>query len=326
MILTISSGLNLQTIPPGLLQPLQHLTKQPAIPEPPLSENAYSSLQPFLRIYLPGNSLLSLNNELFELKELKVLSVRNNKLQELPPTISKLQALEVLNVSVNGLTFLPWELLSLLEHGSLKHFTAYPNPFQSIEDAAIETWHHQPSQKDDGKQNEDEETPKNSLVFDEYEGSPPTNAWSAIHVATGPMTRLGTEGQPVDDSLDPSKTSAPSSQSYLALNAPSLREIALRSVCKLPGIDQATDDELYEFPALLVPLLRKARDVRVAGGQRCSACQGEYVVPRTVWYEWWDCTPHENGMKRPRASGEKLRPLPFRRFGCSWACVPGSRV
>jgi hypothetical protein len=33
-----------------------------------------------------------------------------------------------------------------------------------------------------------------------------------------------------------------------------------------------------------------------AGGQPCSVCQREYVIPRTEWMEWWDFTPCENGM------------------------------
>lgn len=283
-----------------------------------MSENAYSSLQPFLRVYLTGNSLIALHNELFDLKDLKVLSVRNNNLRELPPTVSKLKALEVLNISVNQLTFLPWELLSLLENGELKHFTAYPNPFLPIEEASIATWHRQPNQ-------EDKQASNDPLKFDEYDAHPPDDAWSAIHVATGHTTRLDTEGKVVSEITGVHQV-AVESESTPVSSAPSLREIALRSICKLPGIDQATDDELLEFPTLVVPLLRKARDVRAAGGQRCSVCQREYVVPRTVWHEWWDCTPHENGMKRARGSGEKLRPLPFRRFGCSSACVPGSSV
>lgn len=310
--------MDLGNIPSGLLQPLQHLTKQPAVPEPPLSENAYSSLQPFLRVYLTGNSLQSLQNELFDLKDLKVLSVRNNNLRELPATVAKLKALEVLNVSVNRLSFLPWELLNLLENRELKHFTAYPNPFQPIEEASIATWHRQPSQGD-------KKISHDPLKFDEYDDNPPGDAWSAIHVATGRVTRLDTEGKAMNESSGTHKMVV-ESESIPVSNAPSLREIALRSICKLPGIDQATDDELIEFPTLVAALLCKARDVRAAGGQRCSVCQREYVVPRTVWHEWWDCTPHENGMKRARGSGEKLRPLPFQRFGCSLACVPGSSV
>ncbi|KAJ5198809.1 uncharacterized protein N7459_008632 [Penicillium hispanicum] len=311
---------DLREIPPGLLQPLQHLTKLPSVKEAPLSENAYSSLQPFLRVYLSGNSLTTLNNELFELGDLKVLSVRNNKLSEIPYTIQKLAALEVLNVSVNLLTHLPWELLRLLQHGELKHLTAFPNPFPSIEEGEITKWHRQPRKsQENGKP---ETSLEDQLRFDEYEGSPPKNAWATIHVATSPITRRDMEGNPIDDGSASVVTPVALPPSSSTPSAPSLRELALRAVCKLPGLEQVTDDELDDFPSLVAPLMYQARKIRAAGGQRCSVCQHEYVVPRTSWLEWWDCTPHESGMKRPRTSGEKLRPLPFQRHGCSWACVP----
>ena len=47
------------------------------------------------------------------------------------------------------------------------------------------------------------------------------------------------------------------------------------------------------------------------------------MIARSEWIEWWDCGVHENGLKGPRAPGDNLRPLPFKRLGCSWGCVPG---
>ncbi|KAJ5888446.1 hypothetical protein N7495_008487 [Penicillium taxi] len=308
-------NLNLNSIPSGLLQPLRHFTKLPSVHEAPISDNFYTSLRPFLSIYLSGNSLTSLHNELFELGDLKVLSVRNNKLNEIPANIRKLTGLEVLNIAVNDLSFLPYELLGLL-HAELKHFTAYPNPFPSIEEAQIAQWHRNPTKK------EGEETPLHDLLyFDEYDGEPPVDAGAAIHVATGPTVKLDVEGRKMEDNLR-SPSTIMASNDYLS-NAPSLRELSLRAVCKLPDIEHVTDEELAVFPKPVATLLRQAKKVRAAGGQHCSVCQQEYVIPRAEWLEWWDCAPHENGM-RPRVSGEKLRPLPFRRFCCSWACAPGS--
>ncbi|KAJ5552189.1 hypothetical protein N7494_001567, partial [Penicillium frequentans] len=254
---------NLRTIPSGLLRPLQHLTKLPSVEQAPLSENSYSSLQPFLSIYLPGNSLNELPNELFELSGLKVLSVRNNELHEIPFTIRKLKELEVLNVSVNRLTYLPWELLRLLQHGELKHMTAYPNPFPSIEEATIAKWHREPEKKTtdqpydeyDSEQDEPEitfETPR----FDIYEDSPPAEAWTTIHVATGPTTRLDMEGRPIEEN-PVSNMMIPSSDPVPT--APSLREVALRAVCKLPDLEHVTDEELADFPALVIPLMQQVK-------------------------------------------------------------------
>ncbi|KAJ5095643.1 Leucine-rich repeat typical subtype [Penicillium alfredii] len=309
-------NLHLRTIPSGLLQPLQHLTKLPTVGEAPVSENVFTSLQPFLRIFLPNNSLSLLHHELFELADLKVLSVRNNKLTEISPTIRRLTALQVLNVSVNRLSYLPWELLWLVQQGELKHLTARPNSFLAIEEAQIAAWSHRSESKSD-KPSQD------PLQFREYEGSPPAEAWAPIHIATGPTKWLNMEGNPTSDNLSPSTIKTPAESSG-ATSAPSFREIALRAVSKLPYLEHVSDAELAEYPAMVVPLLRQAREVRIAGGQPCSVCGQEYVIPRTEWLEWWDCSPCENGMKGPRSSGEKLRPLPFRRFGCSVHCVLGS--
>lgn len=305
----------MRVIPPGLLRPLQHLTKLPSLHEAPVSENAYFSLQPFLRIYLSNNSLTTLyTSEIFDLKDLKVLSLRNNRLTRIPEAIRKLTALQVLNVSMNRLDELPWDLLWLLQRGELKHFTAHPNPFPSIGESGSVEWHCQFDKAD-----APETTP--IPIFREYEGTTPSDAWTPIHVATGPVSRLDMEGRPLESntSFNTPSTSQPASR------APSLREVSLRAISKLPGIDQLTDLELDEFPALVIPLISLARQARQEGAQHCSICQQEFIVPRARWTEWWDCTPHENGMKRPRGSGEQLRPLPFKRVSCSWACVPGEQ-
>ncbi|OQE28886.1 hypothetical protein PENSTE_c003G00203 [Penicillium steckii] len=324
-------NLNMRTIPRDMLQSLQHLTKLPSLREPPISENAYFSLQPFLRIYLPNNSLMTLPRELFELKDLRVLSLRNNKLTSIPCTIRDLTALQVLNLSVNRLTHLPWELLALLQKGELKHFTPRPNPFPPIEDAEIVEWHRQSSEGQDDKTNDEdyddeenyeegiEERPQKPITFTTYDGSPPEDAWTAIHVATGPTTLYNMDGKPMEDTLSSRQAKL---QQISSTNAPSLRELSLRALWKLPGLDYITEEEKLEFPSLVIPLLDLAQGVRADGGWYCSVCQREFVSRRAEWVEWWDCTPHENGMKRPRSSGEKLRPLPFKRYGCSWACVP----
>ncbi|KAJ5601339.1 Leucine-rich repeat typical subtype [Penicillium lagena] len=304
-------NLHMRSIPSGLLRPLQHLTKLPSVNEAPISENVFTSLQPFLRIFLSNNSLLELHPELFELNNLKVLSVRNNKLSEIPPTISRLTALQDLNVSVNRLSHLPWELLWLVRQGELKHLIVRPNSFISIEEAQIAEWH----SRSEGEEHDDEE-PHDPLQLRKYnEGDTPVEAWAPIHVATGPTIQLNMEGKPMPDRsiITPETTT----------NSPSLREVALRAVAKLPALDQVSPSELAEYPALVIPLLQRAKEVRATGGRVCSVCKGNFVIPRSEWVEWWDCTPHENGLKRPRASAEMMRPLPFRRVGCSWACVPG---
>ncbi|PYI07228.1 hypothetical protein BO78DRAFT_341688 [Aspergillus sclerotiicarbonarius CBS 121057] len=292
------SGGNLRTIPAGLLLPLQHLTKLPAIKEPPISEDVYSSLQPFLRLFLAGNALSSISGEIFELDALRVLSLRYNKLTEIPPAIRKLTLLQEVNISVNRLQYLPWELLWLIRKGDLKHLTVRPNPLQQIEEQEVAQWHVSSSSE---------------MKSCTYDGPPPEEAWAPIHVATGPVTRYNAECVRVENEGGQETG-----------RVPSLREVSLLAFSRSAYPDLIPDDEMESFPTLMARLLRAAKEVRSAGGRSCSVCHRGFVVARTEWIEWWDCSTYENGLKGPRGSGEKLRPLPFKRLGCSWGCVPGA--
>ncbi|KAL4751565.1 hypothetical protein BDW72DRAFT_202946 [Aspergillus terricola var. indicus] len=317
----ISNG-NLRVIPSGLLRPLQHLTKLPSIKEAPISEEVYTSLQPFLRLFLSGNSLNILPSELFELGNLRVLSLRNNKLAEIPPAIRRLTKLQELNVAVNRLSVLPWELLWLIKKGDLKHLTVRPNPLNEIDDPAtkIAQWHHA-RESENGMEHEAD---LGDLRAAKYEGPAPEEAWAPIHVATGPVQRYNMDGFPIPDA--PMTTSPTLSRSQSLSRVPSLREVALLSFSKSTYLDTIPDDELAHIPDLALRLFLHARDVRSAGGRSCSVCHRSFVIARTEWIEWWDCSTYENGLKGPRASGEKLRPLPFRRLGCSLGCLPTVHV
>ncbi|PLB45728.1 leucine rich repeat domain protein [Aspergillus steynii IBT 23096] len=310
----LSSG-NLRTVPWGLLRPLQHLTKLPTVKEPPISEEVYSSLEPFLRLFLAGNSLTAISGELFELGSLRVLSLRNNKLTEIPPAIRKLTMLQEVNLSVNRLQCLPWEFLWLIKKGDLKHLTVRPNPLLQIEDADIAQWH--------SPEGTDPDSPEGALKLCEYEGPAPEEAWAPIHVATGCVRRFNMEGKPVGEdqtNMYMNRPTEPESESRV----PSLREVSLVSFNKSPYFDQIPDSEMEDYPELILRLLRRARAVRDGGGRSCTVCHRSFVIARTEWIEWWDCSTYENGLKGPRCPGEKLRPLPFRRLGCSPLCVPAA--
>ncbi|BCR85392.1 leucine-rich repeat domain-containing protein [Aspergillus chevalieri] len=300
---------NMKEIPSGLLRPLQHLTKLPAIREPPVTEDVYSSLEPFLRLFLAGNSLFKLSSELFDLSSLKVLSLRNNKLSEIPPAIRRLTSLQDVNLSVNRLQYLPWEFLWLIRKGDLKHLIVRPNPLMQIDETEIAYWHYPNTTTP--------ESLEESLRLQEYESPVPEEAWAPIHIATGPIRHFNTDGYPI-----PEAQLNATSFSELKSNVPSLREVSLVSLNKSNFFDLTPDSDIADLPELMLRLLRHAREVRAAGGRCCSICHRDFVLPRTEWIEWWDCSTYENGLKGPRASGEKLRPLPFKRLGCSWGCVP----
>jgi hypothetical protein len=310
MLIPRSNG-NLRVVPSGLLRPLQHLTKLPAINEPPLTEDSYSSLQPFLRLFLAGNSLQTVPGELFELDSLKVLSLRYNKLTEIPPAIRKLTLLQEVNLAVNRLQYLPWELLWLIKKGDLKHMIVRPNPLVQIDEAEVEQWH--------SPEGTEMESPEGALKLCDYEGPAPEEAWAPIHVATSPVRRYNMEGMSVEAQTSGRYATQPSEKES---RVPSLREVSLLACTRSTLFEQMSDAEMADYPVLIFRLLRQARGVWNGGDRSCSVCHRSFVIARAEWIEWWDCSTYENGLKGPRCPGERLRPLPFRRLGCSWACVP----
>jgi len=99
-----------------------------------------------LQLYLSGNMISTLPPQLFTLQNLSVLSLRTyfymlvthastansecvltggNQLTYLPGEICRLRNLRELNISLNRLTFLPWEI----RHMTLEKLQLYPNPF-----------------------------------------------------------------------------------------------------------------------------------------------------------------------------------------------------
>lgn len=304
-----------------------------------MTEDGYASLEPFLRVFLSGNALTTISGELFELDLLKVLSLRNNKLTDIPTAIRRMTLLQEANLSVNRLQYLPWELLWLIRKGDLKHLIVRPNPFLQIEAAEIATWHHHASSDEP---HASVQNPLPQLRSCDYEGPAPEEAWAPIHVADSPIRRFNMDGLPVDDDRTQSPGSSSSTNQDTTLThqsrVPSLRELSLLTLSQSPYLDQLldsaglmdTDADIesdssppFYFPELIARLVRQAHEVRTTGGRSCSVCHRAFIIPRTEWIEWWDCTTYENGLKGPRGPGEVLRPLPFRRLGCSWACVPG---
>lgn len=327
-LVNIRSNGPLRTIPPGLLLPLQHLTKVPPVTVPPVTEDVYTSLQPFLCLFLSGNCLSTLPGELFELGTLRVLSLRNNKLDQIPPAIRRLTLLQELNLSVNRLQYLPWELLWLIRKGDLKHLTVRPNPLAQMEEADIATWHYPNHNITSGctspNENGTETEPENEAEANKepepprlctYEGPAPEEAWAPIHIATSPVQLFNMEGLPV--------RTAAKTKEEIGSRVPSLREVALLTLSKSSHFDFITDSDIAMFPGLMTRLLWQAREARNTGGRCCSVCHRNFVIPRAEWIEWWDCSTYENGLKGPRISGARLRSLPFKRLGCSWACAPG---
>lgn len=84
----------------------------------------------FTKLYLSNNPLLRAPGAVFNLEYLSVLSLRNTRITELPPSIGNLRNLETLNLSLSCLRYLPGELLDLMKcPGRLQTVTIHPNPF-----------------------------------------------------------------------------------------------------------------------------------------------------------------------------------------------------
>lgn len=84
----------------------------------------YRSLLPKLQIHLSKNKLCRLVPSLFDLADLTGLYLRQNEIEELPQQISRLTKLETLDVSLNKLKYLPFDVISLLSpHGNMTRLT-----------------------------------------------------------------------------------------------------------------------------------------------------------------------------------------------------------
>jgi len=124
------SDIGLTALHDVTLQPLHHLIKQTftTFTRPP-SEDQFSPLTPSIQLFLSRNQLTSLPNEVFNLVNITVLSLRNNELSEIPPAIGRLTRLKELNIAGNRIQHLPWQLLDLLHcRGKHREITVRPNP------------------------------------------------------------------------------------------------------------------------------------------------------------------------------------------------------
>ena len=109
---------------------LTSIIKSPPDPGTVLpAEGQYRSMIPELYVNLSQNSLCRLTPSIFNIQTLTSLILRNNHIRELPPQIGQLQNLKTLDVSLNQLTFLPFEMLHLFRPcGSLVRLITMGNP------------------------------------------------------------------------------------------------------------------------------------------------------------------------------------------------------
>ena len=257
----------------------------------PPSQEAYRPLTPSLRLYLANNNLTAIPSEIYRLHNLTELSLRQNQLITISPSISILASLDELNVSGNNLHYLPYEIIDLVSRPNFRDIRCHPNPFFIPVFPSL------------GHSQDCDNLRRN----DEY------------LVAVTPTAYLDINGNPYRGSIP-----APSSTDTYILTksprfrppqselttTPSLLESALRSISTVPNLNQFISYASKYGPASLSQVLQRAWTTRQTGGVRCTVCRKEYIVPRTEWIEWWKNVFPRSG-----------HPVPLLRRGCSWACT-----
>lgn len=136
---------------PAEVTSLQTLSKQDEIVPGMLDTG--TNLEPHLRLYLGNNLFTKFPTPILDLRNLRVLSLRQNNLSFIPPTIRDLVNLESLNVAGNNLTELPFEILELIRLHKLQQLTTEPNPWREIEPSVERKWrttYHEPAVSETG--------------------------------------------------------------------------------------------------------------------------------------------------------------------------------
>ena len=124
----------LSSLPPEVTT-LNTLSKQDEIV--PGMLHIGTNLEPRLRIFLANNLFTKVPSPLLELRNLRVLSLRNNNLHSISPGIRDLVNLESLNVAGNQLVDLPIEVLHLVSQCCLKELILQPNPWRPLPRLAL---------------------------------------------------------------------------------------------------------------------------------------------------------------------------------------------
>lgn len=234
---------------PSEVSSLQTLSKQAEIV--PGMLDIGTDLEAKLRLYLANNLFVQFPTPILDLRNLRVLSLRQNNITSIPPTIRELVNLESLNVAGNQLQELPFEVIELVRSHNLRTLTTDPNPFM------------RPSQPEgDGPQ----------AVEHQQFDFPPNSTIPTLH-------RRDAAG------FGPQSISKGSGFAN-TLGVPSLRELALRKLSKLDPLSQI---DFSEFMPDDAPgsVLEDLWLLKTQPSRRCTKCHRPIVLAAKQWIEWW---------------------------------------
>ncbi|KHO01279.1 Leucine Rich Repeat domain protein [Metarhizium album ARSEF 1941] len=298
-------SMGLEEITKETLGPLENFSCIPVVAK----DVAFEQKDPELKIYLTMNRLGRVSGTLFDLEYLTILSLRGNKLTEIPPAIAKLSNLKQLNLSQNRLRSLPIELLDLFGK-NLGDVVLHPNPFFE---------------------------PERQLCIEGDDGSEHLEQpLLTRHLGRSPLQMADSMGRILSEFKFPSyqesnKLSVASGNhpdkdtNSKASRVASLMEIALRSCYSTSQLSEL-QRFIPEGLSHLRELLERAARQKDMGGMTCSQCRRLIIVPSLEWVEWRDIRTREVSgdtvSVRPLSLGEDEQAVPFLHRACSWTCGP----
>ncbi len=251
-----------------------------------------------MRIYLANNSLQQLPSTLFDLSNLRVLSLRHNDLVEIPSAIERLANLQTLNIANNKLEYLPYELLQLIRVGKIQYLVSEPNPWRTYQPYEV---------CDDSK----------DIAISRILPLPGGVIHSIRKVAESAPEYLQHNG--MTQSILRGTRSISTMGEGKASSVPSLLELTLLKCCKLQDLSDLPEWLEEDVSTSVSRLLRTARDVQQSGGRHCTACHRDMILPRVQWVEWWSTT-------NVQANIASAVVLPFLRRQCSLSCTDESGI
>ncbi|KAI0017871.1 hypothetical protein F4780DRAFT_564540 [Xylariomycetidae sp. FL0641] len=345
------SSLGISTISNATISQLSLFSCIPVVTE----DVPFEQRDPSLRLYLFSNPLLRAPGALFNLEYLTVLSLRNARLTELPPSIKNLRNLQTLNVSLNRLRCLPAELLELLKMpGQLSELSIHPNPFHHADelpplpdipgDGFSETRTFEFQQ--DMESSADSPTgswrvrilARSPVQYNDSRGVVlskfrlPSNEPGEINASTAESLIIPTEK--LDETPTPSssirtRTSAGSTGRGRVL---SLFELALQSCSRTAELPELTSYLSPSAPPRIAQsidrLIQQGEDNANQGDVPCSTCGRRIITPLVEWVEWWYISKLSRSVRDqrlvfvPLSKDRVENAVPFLRRGCSRSCLP----
>lgn len=250
---------------------LKSLTKHPAIPNFTPSQEAYHPIEAHLRLYLGNNMLERVPNSVFELTNLRVLSLRQNGLTRLPYAIGKLLNLQSLNISGNKLETLPFELLDLAFRGNLIELIVEPNPWRQVDQSS-----------------------ELCSIESPWVG----NNNTCLRCVASNSTELLRPNGAVEHVVSSHQLT---STMFDAVATSSLTVMALHRMSGLQSLQSLEGWIGDGIPETVQTILETALEHSKIGPRRCSACTSDFILPRSQRIEWWsiDFKPSGSFLKLP---------------------------